>query len=162
MAQQGPVNGKKENKTIVVLLIALLVWALASSSVASYLYLENQRLKSSLSSLESKAVLVNIAIDYGNGTVVWFNSTPLPSGSTALSALTAVARVEYKLSTMGAYVTAVNGVSENIISKSEGYSWLWYKYSPEKKSLEMGPVAADKYTLVNGDIIVWRYEHWKF
>jgi hypothetical protein len=162
MVQNELKHASKQSRVVTVVLIALLVWALVSSSIASYLYLENERLSSMLRSYEARTVLVNIAIDYGNGSVVWFNSTPLPTGSSALTALTAVAKVEYKLSPMGAYVVSVNGVSESLVSRNEGYSWLWYRYNFEKKALEMGPVAADKYTLADGDIIVWRYEHWKF
>lgn len=145
-----------------LLVLALLAWAIIASGFAAYLYLENERLSASLRSYASRTVLVNIGIDYGNGTIVWFNSTPLPSGSSALTALVAVAKVEYKTSQMGAYVTSVNGVSEKLLSQNEGYSWLWYRYDPGKSQLVMGQVAADKYILANGDVIVWRYEHWKF
>lgn len=151
-----------EGKTQSILLLVLLAWAIVATSTASYLYMENTRLSRELSSLGGRVITVNIGIDYGNGTVIWFNSTSLPRGATALTALVSVAQVEYKLSPMGAYVTAVNNVQERLISKNEGYSWLWYRFDPVKKGLVMGEVSADKYKLADGDIIVWRYEHWKF
>lgn len=148
-----------------VLTFLLLLWALAASSAAAYLYLENSNLLRELRSsraLLAGSVIVNLGIDYGNGTITWYNGTVLPRGATAFSALLSVSSVEYQVSAMGAYVTSVNGVAERIISKNEGYSWLWYYFDPEKKELVLGPVAADKYKLSSGDTIVWRYEHWRF
>jgi hypothetical protein len=145
-----------------ILLLVLLIWALIATSIASYLYLENQSLSRELSVIGNKYVRVNIGIVYGNGTRTWYNGTLLPRGATALTALVTVARVEYKLGSWGAYVTSVNGVQENIISKSEGYSWMWYRYDPNKGELVPGEVASDKYKLADGDVIVWSYEHWKF
>ncbi|MEM0087480.1 MAG: DUF4430 domain-containing protein [Thermofilum sp.] len=144
---------------------ALLVWAVAATSAAAYLYLENARLERELEAsrtLLGNAVVVNLGIDYGNGTVVWYNGTLLPRGATVFSALLSVASVEYQVSPMGVYVTSVNGVAERILSKNEGYSWLWYYFDASKGQLVMGPVAADKYKLSSGDVIVWRYEHWRF
>jgi len=149
-------------KRLSVLLLVLLIWAIVATSVASYLYLENSYLRREVGSLGGKVILVNVGIDYGNGTLVWFNNTPLPRGSTALTALVSVAQVEYKLSPMGAYVTSVNSVQEKIVSQSEGYSWMWYRFDEAKRALVVGEVAADRYKLASGETIVWRYEHWKF
>lgn len=148
-----------------LVVIALLAWAVAASSAAAYFYLESVRLERELESskaLLSSAVVVNLGIDYGNGTVVWYNSTLLPRGATVFSALLSVASVEYQVTAMGIYVTSVNGVAEKILSKSEGYSWLWYYFDAGRGELVMGSVAADKYKLSSGDTIVWRYEHWRF
>uniref|UniRef100_A0A7C1PD62 DUF4430 domain-containing protein n=1 Tax=Thermofilum pendens TaxID=2269 RepID=A0A7C1PD62_THEPE len=166
MNNQTPVSGSKPRlRAEKLLVLLLLVWAVAATSAASLLYIENLNLRRELrvrEELLGNLVLVNIGIDYGNGTVAWYNNTLLPRGATVLSALVAVARVEYKFGSWGAYVTSVNGVEEKILSKNEGYSWLWYIFNREKGQLELGPVAADKYELASGDVILWRYEHWKF
>jgi hypothetical protein len=154
--------GLKAEKLLVLLLLA---WAVAATSAASFLYIENGSLRRELEAGEKllgNLVLVNVGIDYGNGTVTWYNNTPLPRGATPLSALVAVATVEYKVSGMGAYITSVNGVEEKILSKNEGYSWLWYILDREKGQLVLGPVAADRYKLASGDVVLWRYEHWRF
>jgi hypothetical protein len=158
-----------------LLLVALLVWAVAASAIAAYTYRQAEELRSELSSakaalssaeselrgLRARVVLVNVAIDYGNGTIKWFNSTPLPQGATVLTALLCTAsRVGYTYGAYGAYVKSVDGVEERIVSKSEGYSWLWYIFKGGK--WEMGAVAADAYKLSDGDAVMWRYEHWKF
>lgn len=163
------------NKLEKILLVALLAWALIASAIAAHTYYRITGLESKLSSvqaalaatqselraLRARVVLINIAINYGNGTVKWFNSTPLLQGVTVLKALLAVATsVEYKYGIYGAYITSVDGVAERFVSRGEGYSWLWYILKDRK--WELGPVAADRYVLKDGDTIMWRYEHWKF
>jgi len=174
-----------------VLLIVLLIWSIISTSTTVYYYieLENSRrayrrlceevesLHGELeklgikikewedlySRLKAKVIVVNIGIDYGNNTCVWYNNTLLPVGSTVLSATIQVATVEYKLGAWGAYVTSINGVKERIITPGkEGYSWIWLFYNTTSGKLEWGPVAADRYKLSDGDIIVWKYSYWKF
>lgn len=158
-----------------LLLVLLLAWAVVASVIAANTYWQAEELRSELSSakaalssaeselrsLRARVVLINVAIDYGNGTVKWFNFTPLPQGATVLTALLCTAsRVEYTYGAHGAYVNSVDGVEERIVSKNEGYSWLWYIF--EDGRWEMGVVAADAYRLSDGDTIMWRYEHWKF
>lgn len=150
------------NKSTQVLLVVLLLWALLATSIASYLYVENQYLSREIGVIGGRYVKVNIGINYGNGTTTWYNDTLLPRGASALTALVSVAQVEYKSGTYGAYVTSVNGLQERMISNNEGYSWFWYHYDVNKKKLVAGEIAADKYKLADGDVIVWSYEHWKF
>ena len=145
-----------------LLIAILLVWAITSTSIAAYYYNEYSTVKKLYDSLSGKTIIVDIGIDYGNGTIRWFNDTVLPAGATVLSALTSVARVEYVYGEYGAYIVSVNGVKERKISEREGYSWLWYIYDVSKGEFEIGPVAADKYTLSSGEMILWKYSHWKF
>ncbi len=160
-----------------VLMVVLLVWAVSASSLAAYNYLRAERLASDISSLSAalgaaeselrdlraRVVIVNVGIDYGNGTVRWFNSTPLPKGATVLKALLLVAnRVEYTYGSWGAYVASIDGVAEKKIAPNEGYSWLWYIYDREKGAWILGPVASDQYELPDGSTVKWIYEHWKF
>ncbi|RLE60179.1 MAG: hypothetical protein DRJ35_03970 [Thermoprotei archaeon] len=145
-----------------ILVVVLLVWAVVATGFAVKLYQENVFLQKSLESISESTITVSIGFDYGNGTVVWYNNTLVPRGASLLSATVLLVNVEYKMSDFGAYVISINGVSEKIISKNEGFSWMWYIYDFEKEKLVMGPVAADKYVLRDGDIILWKYEHWKF
>ncbi|MEM0226382.1 MAG: DUF4430 domain-containing protein [Thermofilaceae archaeon] len=176
MASQAQSSGKRRTLGD-VLLVVLLAWAVLASALAAFAYMRAENLSSELTALRAalteteselralraRVVLVNIAIDYGNGTVRWFNSTPLPTGSTVLKALLAVAsRVEYTYGAWGAYVTSIDGVAEKILAANEGYSWLWYIYETGQRKWVLGPVAADQQVLKDGDTVMWRFEHWKF
>lgn len=148
--------GKIDYKT--ALIVALLVWAVVSTGFAVRFYFESTLCQSGQ---KEGLISVSIGIDYGNGTISWHNDTVIPKGSNLLSATVLVAKVEYKTSSFGAYVTSINGLAEKIVSKNEGYSWMWYIYDREKGELVLGKVAADKYQLRDGDIVVWKYKHWK-
>ncbi len=160
-----------------ILSIVLLVWAIISTIVAVnyYILFENLKrenfalknkcaqLEKELGALSEKLITVNIAIDYGNGTVQWFNNTILPKGSSLFVATVLIAKVEYKVGAYGVYIVSINNVKEKIITPGkEGYSWIWYYYDPINKKWKWGPMAADKYILKDGDIVMWKYTHWKF
>jgi len=160
-----------------LLLLLVLLWAVAATGLSAKLYLDARSLESRVQALEAilsnvnaslaelvgRAVIVNLAIDYGNGTVRWFNGTVLPRGASVLQALVAVAgRVEYSFGAYGAYVRSVDGVEEKILAPSEGYSWLWYIYDRSSGRWVLGPSAADAYKLEDGAQVKWAYEHWKF
>ena len=110
--------------------------------------------------LEEKIVVVDILIDYGNGTRVWYNDTEVLAGSTLLEATMKVARVEGETTKYGFYVKAINGVWERKISSKEGYAWMWYYW--EDGEWVMGPTACDAQEVVDGGVYMWRYEHWKY
>jgi len=105
-----------------------------------------------LEDLEGLTILVNIKIDYGNGTVAWYNETRVPLDSTLLTATQIVASVEYSTSEYGAFVNKINGVGED----PDTY-WLWSYWDPDKRSWEFGPVGADQWVLHNGDTVSWTY-----
>jgi len=123
-------------------LLALALWAAASSLALAYLLFSSPR---------AGEISIDIGIGYGNGTVVWFNGTRLQEGSTLLDATEAVAEVEYSSYPMGAFVESINGV-EN----SHPYYWMWWYW--DGSSWREGPVAADRYALSDGDVVFWLYE----
>lgn len=145
-----------------LLLVVFLAWSICSTTLTVYYYTEYLRLLSLVKRFPVNTIAVNIGIDYGNGTVVWFNNTLLPLKSSVFSALLSIANVKYRFGTYGVYIVSINDVKEKIISNREGFSWVWYLYNSTTGKLILGPVAADKYYLNEGDIIVWKYIHWKF
>ena len=132
---------------------ALLCTTLVSGAAA--LYLNNRvnaldvEYRRALNALEEYTVKVSIMIDYGNGTVIWFNGTRVGAGETLLNATLRVADVAYTVSDFGAFVDAVNGVRG-----LENHYWLWYTYDG---GWVMGPVGADVWRLHDGDVVAWRY-----
>ncbi|MCS7103050.1 MAG: DUF4430 domain-containing protein [Candidatus Korarchaeum sp.] len=132
-------------KTLKVLVILLLIWAL----VATSLYLQ-QALKPQAS---EELLRVNIGIKYKNGTVEWHNSTAVSSGSTLLDATRKVAVVNHtEYPGMGSFVNSINGVKNE-----HPYYWMWW-YWDKSMGWILGPIAADKYLLSDGEVVIWFYE----
>ncbi len=138
-------------------LLVLLIWAVAASVVAANYYMLYEKYRSMYESLEKSVISVTIIIDYGNNTITYFNDTILTAGSTVFDALKRVASVNYTYDERyGVFIVAINGVENNV--DIPGHWWMWYIYDREKGSWTLGPVACDKYTLHDGDIVLWKYE----
>jgi len=125
--------------------LALLIWSVGITS----LYLSH-----ALSTHESGFVTVNVAINYGDGRVEWHNGTLIPKGSTLLEVTQEVAEVNFTVHTgMGAFVNSINGVENE-----DPFYWMWWCWSPSS-GWTLGPVAADKYVVSDGEILMWYYEN---
>ena len=139
--------------------LVLLCGLIASIYLSVYYYNESVRYQSLYREAIEKLhhlrthMLINILIDYGNGTKIWYNETEVPIGSSLLDATGNVARVDYQLFQYGAFVTAINGRGGD-----PGYYWMWYFWNSTSRKWEMGPVAADAYILHHGDAVSWVYE----
>jgi PKD repeat protein len=99
---------------------------------------------------------VDILLDYGNNTRVWYENVELPGFPSVLKATKAVASVEYTMWGTDAFVDAINGVWNN-----DPYYWIWWTWNHSAKCWESGFVACNRYTLTDGDIIAWYYEDWR-
>jgi len=132
---------------------ALLCTTLVSGAAALYLNsrvnaLEADYMKA-IGELERFTVIVDIMIDYGNGTVVWYNETRVAAGESLLEATGLVAELDYTWTEYGAFVNAVNGVN----GEPNKY-WMWSYY---EGGWQLGPVGADQWRLHDGDRVAWVY-----
>ena len=139
--------------------LALLCGLIASGCISIYYYNEsvkyqklyNQAVKD-LRHLKSH-MLVNVLIDYGNGTQEWHNETRVPIGATLFDVTREIAKINYTKGQFGVLITAINGRGGK-----PGYYWLWYTWNSTSAEWEIGPVAADAFTLHHGDTVAWIYE----
>ncbi len=97
---------------------------------------------------------VSMKLDYGNGTVRWFNGTRVPLNSTVLTATKLSVLTEYQVSSLGSYVTALDGVNGDA-----HHYWGWSYWDTTKKSWIMGPVGSDAWALHDGDLYSWTYTY---
>ena len=68
-------------------------------------------------------------------------------GKTALDLLKTKAEVQTQDSSIGSFVTEINGTTN-----TDDHFWMFYVNG------ELAPVASDQYQTKNGDKIEWRYE----
>jgi len=78
-----------------------------------------ERVESMQGSLEDLTIQIDMRIDYGEGNIVWYNSTRIPLNAKLLEATEIIAPVDYTLSDYGAIV---NEISE--VGGDEGFFWL--------------------------------------
>jgi hypothetical protein len=154
--------------------LALLVWAICGTATAGY-YLtqyttyrdEYNNLLSDLNTLSntmgnvsdtmnSVSLRVNILVSYGNGTRMWFNNTALPIGSTAFTAILAVADVKHTDygGTRGILVTSINGLADD----STAHGWFYWYRDTGNSTWVCPNYACSQYILHRGDTIAFSYE----
>ncbi|NOR38905.1 MAG: DUF4430 domain-containing protein [Candidatus Thorarchaeota archaeon] len=93
---------------------------------------------------ETAATSLSLILDFGNGTVLDFYDL---EGTNVLNVTESVTEVEMVWYGDLVFVTSIAGVSNN---ESGG---LWWQYWVND---ELGPVAANKYQVQDGDAISWR------
>lgn len=117
------------------------------------LFQESTEIHDSLESLqqelESLSIKVSLKIDYGNGTVVWFNNTRIPPRTSLFNATNMLARLDYTVFDLGVFVNSINGVGED-----PGRWWLWHHYDGKWTP---GPIGSDQWILHEGDVVSWTY-----
>ncbi len=141
--------------------LVFLVWAVGATVGLAQFYQTSQNQAVTINNLQSvvnelQGVVGNISIrttigvDYGNGTITWYNNTYAPIGSTLLNQTMRLASVTYDVYPFGIWVNGINGVRENA---SAGQYWMIYSWS-SGNWIELTVGAAD-YTLSNGEIVKW-------
>lgn len=133
--------------------VALLCTTIAAGAFAvnnyyKYTILEENYQKI-LIELDEFTALIDIMIDYSNGTIVWYNDTRIQIGASLLNATDIACNIEVQTSNFGSFVTSVNGVNQD-----GSHFWIWSVYEDE---WSMGPVGADQFSLHDGDIVGWKY-----
>jgi len=139
--------------TYKLLAVAFLCTTIAASALAlnynyKYTVLETDY-QVVLGELADFTALVDIMIDYGNGTIVWYNETRIQTGADLMESTGLACDIEYQTSDFGSYITKINGVEQD-----SAHFWLWNYY---EEGWQMGPVGADQYSLHDGDIVGWTY-----
>jgi hypothetical protein len=102
-----------------------------------------------------QVTLVDVMVDYGNGTTEWNENVNVMGVASVFKATQAVAALDYSLWGDDIFVDSVNGVWNNYTTN---YFWLYWYWNSTSMSWNMGPVACNKYFLSNGDVIAWYYE----
>jgi hypothetical protein len=115
-------------------MLALLVWALVASLVGAYYYYSYNDL---FQKTRKPIIHINLGLNYGNGTIQWFNQTEARSGDTLLDITMTVAEVNHTAYSTGAYVTSINKVEE-----TTSKSWTWWTWT-KQFGFSAGQVASD-------------------
>ena len=132
-----------KRRTFIFAMLVLLIWALVASLLGAYYYYSYNDL---YTKTRKETILVNLGINYGNGTVHWFNNTEARSGDTMLDVTKQVAEVNY---TTSGYVTAINNVSQ--AAPKYWTCWTW----TAQYDWNFLTVGSDKYALGDNETAYW-------
>jgi hypothetical protein len=140
-----------KNKWAIVALV-LACWALGASLATGYYWLQYNSLSQQVSGLR---ITVNIGVDYGNGTRTYYNDTQAFTGESVLTVTKQVANVETATSSLGTYVSGINGL------KAQGnYGWTYWPWNSTGRTWDFAPVGADAYLIVaNESTFMWYYQN---
>ena len=139
-----------KRRTYLFIVLAFLVWGSLASLVAGYYY----NLYNNLSEATQKPIInVNIGLDYGNATIMWYNGTSAKAGDSLLAVTQLIATVNYsEYPGSGAFVNSINDVANN-----ESFNWMWWTYS-RSYGWTLGPVGCSKYIVSDNETCVWYFE----
>ena len=136
-----------QKRTFLFVALALLVWAVVTSMVGAYYYVSYNDL---FQKTRKPVIHVNLAFNYANGTVQWFNSTEARSGDTLLDVTMKLAQVNYTTSG-GTFVTLINNVNNAGMK-----GWTWWTWI-DQVGWELKLFASDKYVLGDNETSCWYY-----
>ena len=152
-------------KKELIIIGILFAWAITASMVAMIYYSEYNYMYQKYVEERSTTIVVDIGINYGNGTLVWYNNTKLLKGMSVYDALLIVAdTVNSTTSPFGVYVRGINGVNENAndswiyaINRNDSDVNAWFAingwYYPG--------ASCDRLALKEGDSVVWLFYNWR-
>jgi len=134
---------------IALLCTTIAAGALALNNQYKYTQLENDY-QQLTGELENFTIQVDLMIDYGDGTVEWYNETRIQTGANLWDLTLENCDVEYEMYDFGAFITSINGVEAD-----DSHYWGWSYL--EENSWSMGMVGAEQYNLHDGYVVSWIY-----
>ena len=141
---------------------------IASAQVGTYYYLERSNTGTvanssglcnylTSESMGVNTIATNVLINYGNGTMKWYNETAVPSSWNAYSLTMYLAKCNVQAKFYGPplnehFVTTINGVSNQ-----GGLSWSIWMFCQKKNAWEYSQVGIDLISLADGQTLAWTY-----
>jgi len=102
-------------------------------------------------------IATNVLINYGNGTMKWYNETAVPSSWNAYALTMYLAKCNVQAKFYGPplnehFVTAINGVSNQ-----GSFSWSIWTFCQNKNAWAYSQIGIDLISLVNGQTLAWDF-----
>ena len=136
--------------------VLLLCTTIVGGYLSLYYYSQAQSYRGEVESLSKEltgvTMRVNLKLDYGNGTMKWYNSTMVPVNATLLTVSKIDLNIKYSVGSLGAFVNSINGISGD-----PHHYWAWSYYDKVAGKWVSGPVGSDKWALHDGDSVEWTY-----
>ena len=150
------------SKTLTTVIVILVAGLLISSTFAAYYLLKYQQAESSSNTYltELKSVqptqVPDMLFDFGNGTILWYNSTQVPTGTNAYVATVLDAHGVVNATWYGAPYNEhlVNGI-DNVQNTADQSWFIWTHNSTA--GWKVAEVGADELPATTGSVFAWTY-----
>jgi hypothetical protein len=134
------------------LVLVFVAVGIISAQLGAYYYLER------MSSPDgSELGTVNTLINYGNGTMKWYNETQIPANWNFYNLTVYLTKgniaASFDIPLNEHYVTGING-KEN----SAPYFWTLWTFCEKQSAWTQASVGADKIFLGNNSTLAWAYQ----
>jgi len=98
-------------------------------------------------------VFVNIGIDYGNPTPIWYNNTKALTGMALFKVTRNTFNITYDSAAgFGVYVVSINNIAYNAT-----HGWVWWKHDVTLGWTRID-ISSDAYAVADGETFLWYYE----
>jgi hypothetical protein len=150
-----------DKQLLIYVTLGVFVWAITGSAVAAYFYTQYNVYREEYVGLTGQLSMISMKVDvllsYSNRKV-WYNSTLLPLGSTAFTALNFTTEemnyTDYG-GELGILVTSINGVTNN-----STHGWFYWRWNPESSEWTLPNYSAAKHILHQGDTVAYAYANY--
>jgi hypothetical protein len=148
-------------KTFSLLLIGILI-VTGTYTLVLYGHLTNaeERYRNTIGALDDLSYSLDMLINYGNGTRIWYNGSRIPIGYNLYNATILLTQGDMKATYypqfQAHFIEAINGVGGD--SDKVSWSWIAWRFDKSLERWEPYEVSADQVVLGNGDTIAWHYE----
>ncbi len=156
------------NHRLFFLILGLIAVLLVSAQAAAYYYLQRSyggalstssaQCSSNTTSTGNNVVETNTLINYGNGTIRWYNKTNIPSSWNFYQLTFHITNGNVEEQCYGPpynehYVTGINNVNNR-----NPFYWTVWIFCQSQNAWATSPVGADLIRLSNGETLAWAYE----
>ena len=129
----------------------LATWALSTSFIASYYWLQYTDIRDRIS---GAIITVNLGIDFGNNTRIWHNNTKTITGSTLFDVTKQVTNITYKTGIYGTEILSIENVT-----KEGSFGWTYWIWNSSSQSWLILWENVDKHLLSNHETFMWYYQN---
>jgi len=134
------------------------------ASASSYLYYQVTVLQEAYSRLRSEiegaTYIVDLMVDYGNGTKTWYNGTIIGAGWSLYNLTTHLlpVRATYNKEFDAFFVEAISGVGLEKPASQKTWYWIAWRWDETDRRWIPLEVGSNLHVLRNGEVAAWVYQ----
>jgi len=144
----------------VVLIGVIIVLGMNNLLLYSQLSLTEEKYRSTVESLGRLSYSIDLLINYGNGSRVWYNGSRIPIGWSLFNATVLIlgdrVRSTYYPEFKAHMVNSIDGVGDD--PERKNWAWMLWHYNEASGKWETYDLGADFIVPRDGEKVAWHYQ----